>query len=190
MSIAGIVIAAGRSKRFGDDNKLLATAAGRPLAAWAAAAMLGAPVSRRIAVVADAAVARVFEGFDIVMADAGAKQSDSLRLGVAAARAAGASCVLLALADMPGVTAQDMAAVLRAQRGHAPAAAWLEGRPMPPAAFPAAWFPTLETLQGDRGAGALLARAEDLAPVRLAPSHLIDIDTPDDLARWLVDRAR
>ena len=61
---------------------------------------------------------------------------------------------------------------------------------MPPAAFPAAWFPTLETLQGDRGAGALLARAEDLVPVRLSPSHLIDIDTPDDLARWLGDRTR
>lgn len=190
MSAAGIVIAAGRSERFGHGNKLLAAAAGRPLAAWAAAAMRGAPVSRRIAVVADAAVARVFEGFDIVMAAEGAKQSDSLRLGIAAAREAGASCVLLALADMPAITAQDMAAVLRAQRGHAPAAAWLEDRPMPPAAFPAVWFPKLETLQGDRGAGALLARAEDLVPVRLSPPHLVDIDTPDDLARWVVDRAR
>lgn len=182
---AGIVIAAGASRRFGAADKLLAQAGGRALGAWAAAAMRDAPVEARIAVAASARVAALFAGFAVVPPGGGGQQSDSLRAGLAAARRAGADRVVVTLADMPAAAAGDIAAVLAVQRGDAPAAAWDGARAMPPAAFPSAWFARLEALQGDRGAGALLAAAADLVRVPLPPARLVDIDTEDDLARWL-----
>lgn len=181
----GIVIAAGSSRRFGVKDKLLAAANGHPLAAWAAAAMRQAPVEKRVAVAIDPAVAALFGGFEVVPPDEGGQQADSLRAGFTVAQALGAKRVVVALADMPAVTAGDIAAILSAQSGDDPSAAWDGRRALPPAAFPAAWFPLLRSLQGDRGAGALLLRAQGLTRVPLIRAHLIDIDTPEDLTLWM-----
>lgn len=181
---AGILLAAGHSRRFGSADKLLAEWHGRPLVAHAAAAMRQAPLDLRIAVAASPAVIAELGGFVIVPpVDTAPSQSASLRAGVARARDLGATCALVALADMPRVTPDLIAAVLDRCTPTHPAAATDGRRPMPPACFPAAWFDRLMALQGDRGAGALLAGLPPDALALADPLLLHDVDTPDDLAR-------
>ena len=86
---------------------------------------------------------------------------------------------LIALADMPFVP-PDLHRVVIAAMTDLPACAH-GATPLPPAAFPAAWFPRLQMLTGDRGAGALL-RGLPPAQYIAAPEHALrDIDHPSDL---------
>ena len=177
--VAGIVLAAGASRRFGAEDKLLADLGGTPLAARAAAAMRAAPVDMRIAVAAAPEVARLFAGFEVVAPDPPGAQSDSLRAGIRRARALGAGRIVVTLADMPFVDANLIAAVL----SRAETAAATDGdRRTPPAAFPAARFDDLLRLGGDRGAGALLRGLPPEALVTAPRGALADVDTPDALA--------
>lgn len=181
---AGILLAAGQSRRFGTADKLLAGWRGRPLVAHAAMAMRQAPLDLRIAVASNPAVIAELDGFVIVPpGNAASSQSASLRAGVARARDLGADCALVALADMPRVTPDLIAAVLDRCTPTRPAAATDGRRPMPPACFPAAWFDRLLQLDGDRGAGALLAGLPPDALAMAVPLLLHDVDTPDDLSR-------
>lgn len=181
MITAGLLLAAGRSTRFGADNKLLAPLRGRPLLSWAAGTMGALPLDHRIAVTADGRVAALLPGFDIVTVAPGADQSASLRAGVALARALGADLLLVALGDMPLVTPSLLDGVLRRARDHGAAAAVDGDLRAPPAAFAAAHFDALLALTGDRGAGAILRGLPDAA-LEPAPGLLADIDTRDDLA--------
>ncbi|MGI1661691.1 nucleotidyltransferase family protein [Palleronia sp. KMU-117] len=181
MITAGLLLAAGRSTRFGANNKLLAPLRGRPLLCWAAGTLGALPLDHRIAVTADRRVAALLPGFDVVTTQAGSDQSASLRTGVARAQALGADLLLVALADMPLITPDLLEGVLRRARRHGAAAASEGALRAPPAAFAAGHFDALLALTGDRGAGALLRDLpnETLEP---APGLLADVDTPADLA--------
>ena len=107
--------------------------------------------------------------------------SHSLSLGMAAARAYQPQAVLVALADMPRISEAHIRHLIAAAgKRHAIVASSESDTAMPPALFGAAHFDALETQSGDRGARALLRSAR---LVQAAPGELIDIDTPDDLAR-------
>ncbi|MFV2051647.1 nucleotidyltransferase family protein [Aliiroseovarius sp. YM-037] len=179
MTTIGIVLAAGRSSRFGEADKLSATFHGAPLAHYAAVAMLGAAVDHRIVVVRPA-VDR-FDGFDIVYAPEGAPQSESLKHGVRRAIAIGADRIVITLADMPLVNAALIDAVVKRAGTDGTAAATDGDRRAPPACFPASAFPALLALDGDRGAGQLLATLPDGALVSVTEQELADVDTPADL---------
>ncbi|MFV0332715.1 MAG: NTP transferase domain-containing protein [Tropicimonas sp.] len=180
---AGLVLAAGRSSRFGPENKLLHPFRGRPLAAHAAASMRAADLDRRIAVVCDDRVAELFDGFEIVRLAAGdAGQSDSLRAGVRHAVTLGAERLLVALADMPHVPAALIDRVVGACRADRPSATTDGRRRLPPACFPQAAFGALERLTGDRGAGALLRDLPPEALVVAGPEQLTDVDRQEDIA--------
>jgi molybdenum cofactor cytidylyltransferase len=185
---AGLLLAAGRSARFGAANKLLAPFRGRPLVVHAADALRAAPLDHRIALTADPRVAALLPGFAIVVADLAdtgttpAAQSDSLRAGLARARSLGADRILVALGDMPLVTPALLTAILDRAALTGAAAATDGGLRSPPAAFVPAFFDALAAVSGDRGAGAILAALPDDALVP-APGLLGDIDTPEDLAR-------
>lgn len=172
MITVGILLAAGKSRRFGAD-KLAALLHGRPLIAYAADAMAGAALDHRLA------VGRIVDGFGQVPADGG--QADSLRSGVLAAQALGADRVVIALGDMPLVDAILIDAVVAACPVNGASAAF-DGLAMPPACFAAAFFPALLALRGDRGAGSLL---KDLSPecLVIAAGKLQDVDTQADLVR-------
>ena len=177
MRRVGLLLAAGASRRFGPQDKLLAPLRGRPLVDHAAATMRAVPLDLRIAVVASAAVAARLEGFRIVTVAPGG-QAESLRAGVEAA--GGADRLLIALGDMPDVTPDHLARVLAAATDASPSASHDGASVLPPACFPRDLLPALAALHGDRGAGSLL---RGLGPGQLvaAPALLRDIDRPDDL---------
>lgn len=177
VSRVGLLLAAGASRRFGEADKLLAPLGGRPLLAHAAAAMLAAPLDVRIAVISNPALVLHLEGFHVVRTPPGG-QADSLRAGLAAAGTP--ERLLVALGDMPDVTAAHLARVLKTATDDGAAASHDGAAALPPACFPRSLLPALCGLSGDRGAGSLL---RGLPPERLipAPGLLRDVDRPEDL---------
>lgn len=178
MIVAAVLLAAGRSTRFGAADKIAAELDGVPLGLHAARTIAALPLALRYVVTG--ATPRDYPGFEIVpnlRPEAGL--SRSIALGVAAARAAGAQAVLIALADMPCVAAEHFLRLIeRADGPDALVASTDGGHRTPPAVFGADWFDELEALSGDRGARDLLQRG---TAISAAPGDLLDIDTPDDL---------
>lgn len=183
--ISAILLAAGQSRRFGADDKLLAPLAGEPLALHAARRIVELAPSRRIAVCADDTGALAQElktlGFEIVAnPDAERGLASSLARGIAAAADGRDDAALVCLADMPFVGTAHMRDLLtRFDAAQAPVVASTDGQTaMPPALFARALFDRLRASEGDRGAKALLA---DAILVRASPGELADIDRPEDL---------
>lgn len=185
-AIAAILLAAGRSRRFGSGDKLLAPLCGKPLILHAAAAIARLDCNCRIAVCANEAVAELLSsrGYCIVSAEGtDAPMSRSLAAGIAEASALGAAAALVCLGDMPFITAAHLDALLRRRRDTlAPVMASSNGKtPMPPAIFDRSCFAALTTLHGDRGAREMLAGAQCVEAPR---GTLRDIDTEADLSAF------
>lgn len=95
MQVDAVVVAAGRSARFGERDKLLADLAGRPLLAWALKALVAAPSVDRLIVVASRAnrgdiepVAGGIPGPRLAaLVEGGARRRDSVEAGLRASRA-------------------------------------------------------------------------------------------------------
>ncbi len=185
MTTAAILLAAGASRRFGADDKLLAKFKGRPLVAHAAEALSASGAELLMAVVTSDAVAEALPGFEIIRPpEPVPEQSDSLRAGIAAAQARGAARALVALGDMPFVDAAAMQAVL-ARATDSQASALTDGtRRAPPACFPTKDFEALLQIKGDTGAARLIKALPPSALVQVPSTMLIDIDTPQALSDY------
>lgn len=179
MTRTGLLLAAGASRRFGAEDKLLAVLHDRPVIAYAAGAMRQASLEHRIAVIANADLRPFLSGFDVVEIASGT-QSDSLIAGLNAAGTP--DRLLIVLADMPLVTSELLGQVVARVSDSQPAACHDEGLPMPPACFPKNWLARLADASGDRGAGRFI---RDLPASALIPARgmLADIDSLADLAR-------
>ena len=174
---AGLLLAAGASRRFGTDDKLLACLRGRPLLSHAADALRQVPLDRHVAVISNPDLGSLLNGFEVVVIPQGG-QSDSLKAGVA--HLGRPDRLLIVLGDMPDVTPLLLSQVLARATDDGPSASHDSQRPMPPACFPRSQLPSLAAMSGDRGAGRLLRQ---LPPERLiaAPGQLRDIDRPDQI---------
>jgi molybdenum cofactor cytidylyltransferase len=181
--IAIILLAAGHSRRFGTDNKLLAGFDGKPLISHMATPLLALPTSKRIAAIGRDIDPDLLPGFETVVPNAtDALQSDSLKAALAVALEKQPDGVLLCLADMPLIPQSHYEQLLAYWNGPATLAATrLKQRLMPPALFGKNWFSALMQLEGDQGARALLVEAQNSIP--LAEALAVDIDTVTDLQR-------
>lgn len=179
--IAGILLAAGASRRFGTQDKLLQVAAGRPLVEYAADAMRAVELDEKIAVVRTPAVAALLPDFQLIDVSQSAPQmATSLGAGIMRAVELGAHKALVHLGDMPFVTEQVLVDVVDQCSDQAPSAAQSNAGFSPPACFPAAYFPQLMTLSGDTGARHLLRHLSYVTPVRVAVDTVADIDLPKE----------
>lgn len=177
-----VLLAAGRSTRFGDADKLAAMLAGKPLARHAVDALAPIAFLGRVAVVSGTAIDFAAWGYRPILNPAPEDGlSASVRLGAAAAREAGAAAALIVLADMPRISAGHVSRLLHAARTADDVVASADGdRTSPPALFAAGRFADLMGVKGDEGGRALI-RGGIRVP---APADtLVDIDTPEDLAR-------
>jgi len=176
-----LLLAAGRSERFGDTDKLEQKFLHQPLAFHVVTALEAVPFKARVAVVSDTDLDFAARGYRVVRNEHPERgQGRSLSLCMQAARDFGAAGALVALADMPRVTAAHVWRLLDAADGPDSVVASSDGHaPRPPALFGADHFDALENVEGDRGARALVARGQHIIA---SPAELIDIDTPQELA--------
>ena len=178
-----VLLAAGRSQRFGDiGSKLDEDFLGKPLGAHVAVMLQGMNFGQRLAIVNGSRIDYVEYGFEPIHNDAPNQgMARSVRLGVRRARDAGAAAVLIALADMPRVTATQIHRILDAVEGPDSVVTSTDGRvPKPPALFGAGRFDYLLSLKGDEGARELVRSGRHVVT---APAELIDVDTPEQLEK-------
>lgn len=177
-----VLLAAGRSERFdgAGRDKLAEPFLDKPLALHVVTALEAVPFQQRIAVTSGTTVDFAVRGYAVVdNDDPGRGMARSLCLGIAAARAGGAAAVLVALADMPRVTAAHIYRLLDYGRGPDTILASSDGeQPRPPALFGAGQFDALMSLAGDQGARDMIARAHHVVT---SAAELVDIDTVEDL---------
>ena len=178
-----VLLAAGRSERFGDIGaKLEHEFLGRPLGLHVAVALEDLPFRERIAVTGRARLDYAAHRFRVMPNDdPAAGMASSIRIGVGCARAQGAAAVLIALADMPRVTAAHIHRLFDAAKDGDAVVASSDGRdPKPPALFGAERFDLLLSLEGADGARDLVRSGRHVVT---SPAELIDVDTPEDLKR-------
>jgi molybdenum cofactor cytidylyltransferase len=116
--------------------------------------------------------------------------SRSVRLGVERARELGADAVLIALADMPRVTAAHILRMMDSAHGEDAVVASSDGsETKPPAIFGKGRFDYLMSLTGEKGAADMVKAGRHVVT---NPAELIDVDTAEELEelRALVHDAR
>ena len=190
--IAAIVLAAGRSTRMGEANKLLAEVGGKPMVRHAVEAALASQARPVLVVTGHQAddVRAALAGLDIAFvanSDFAAGLSSSLKAGIRALPKAAAGALVL-LGDMPRIEAAHLDAMIAAfalEAGLAIIVPVHQGRRGNPVLWPASLFGEMLALEGDVGARSLLARhAGRVREIELGTDAvLMDVDTPDALAR-------
>jgi molybdenum cofactor cytidylyltransferase len=191
--IAALLLAAGRSRRFGAD-KLVAALGDRPVMRWSAETLVQCTDRTYVVVPPEfASLTSALAGLDVTFVPNAARDEgmgSSIAAGVAALPT-DAEAVVIALADVPRITAPVVHALVerwRATRAAAVAPRYLDGRGHP-VLFDRSCFAALAALAGDSGARSVLeplgASLELIDVCHRAP---LDVDTPVALAS--VDEAR
>ena len=190
--IAAVILAAGRSTRMGERNKLLEEVEGRPIVRRVAEEVQGLPLDPVVVVTGheEARIRECLDGLPVRYThnpDFADGISTSIRAGVEALPPQ-VDGVLVILGDMPWISHRDVGSLLEAfapDEGRGICVPVMERKRGNPVLWASRYFPRLTTLEGDRGARALLTEfAEDVVevPVRSA-GVLLDVDTPDVLEK-------
>ncbi|MEZ5852623.1 MAG: molybdopterin-binding/glycosyltransferase family 2 protein [Hyphomicrobiaceae bacterium] len=190
--IGVLLLAAGRSTRFGPSNKLLANLDGAPLVRRTAMNMLASQAAGLTVVTGHMAdeVAAALDGLDATVVhncDFAEGLSSSLKAGLKALPP-GLDGVVVALGDMPRITAghiDKLIAAFAPKEGRAIVVPVHDGKRGNPVLFSADLVAEMLALTGDIGAKPLIGQhAEEVAEVDLGSDAIfIDVDTPDALAR-------
>jgi molybdenum cofactor cytidylyltransferase len=191
--IAAVVLAAGRSTRAGDINKLTALIDGVPMVARALA-RIRASQADPVIVVTGHEAARVRAALSET--DVTFTHNPNYAQGMATSIAAGIEALpsgldgaLICLGDMPGIEAAEIDRLIGAFDPIGGAAICIPvagGRRGNPVLFAARFFKELQTLTGDSGAKSVIAAHGDaVAEVAMAGSGtLIDLDTQEAIAGY------
>lgn len=193
VSIAGIVLAAGSSSRFGGKNKLLAEIDGQPLITRSVQTLIESNVDPVYVVVSDRhrRVQRIVQPLRVrVLVNEASSQGQgtSVRTGVEAVRrCSSVDAVMVSLGDMPFVSPSTIERLIATyQAGVAGIiVAGYQGQRGNPVLFDASYLESLASVSGDTGARHLIVGSDDAVLVETGdPGVLQDIDTPTDLDRF------
>jgi len=187
--VGAVLLAAGRSERFGEANKLLASVGDDPVVRRAARTLVEAPLDERVAVVGHEAK-RVREvlpaGFDVRENEAYREgQHTSVREGVEVARERGWDAVVFALGDMPFVAPETVRALRDAFKGGAGTivAPTYRGERGNPVLFGRSHFGALASADNDEGGRRIVKRHPDAVYIPVEDAGVRrDIDRPNDLS--------
>jgi molybdenum cofactor cytidylyltransferase len=191
-STAIVLLAAGEASRFGSP-KQIASIGERAMVRHCAINALGtlAPVLVVTGAHRDA-VETALGGLHVALVhnlDWSAGMGASIARGVHAARERNPMLrgVLIALADQPSISTDNLAMLLRehAQTPERIVASRLGDVVGPPCVFPAACFGALESLNGPSGARSVIERHPQLCRAVDMPGAAHDIDTREDYRRFV-----
>ncbi|MBS0242118.1 MAG: molybdopterin-binding/glycosyltransferase family 2 protein [Proteobacteria bacterium] len=188
--VAAIVLAAGRSTRFGDGNKLLADLNGVPVVRRTVTAALESGAEPVIVVTGHMAadVQAALGGLGLTFVD-----SPRYREGLSASLKAGLASlpssidgVLVILGDMPGVTGADMDRLisgLAPKEGRSIVVPTRAGKRGNPVLFASHLIVELAEIEGDAGAKHVIGRhGDEVAEVEIGSDRIfVDVDTPEAL---------
>lgn len=190
--VAALVLAAGRSTRFGTSNKLLADLGGEPVVRHSVKAALESGARPVLVVTGHMAdgVREALAGLEVTFID-----SPHYRDGLAASLKAGlaalprdADGVVVALGDMPGVTGADIDRLisgLAPKEGRSIVVPVHGGKRGNPVLFAAHLVQELLAVEGDTGAKhVIVSHADEVVEVAIgSPRIFADVDTPEALER-------
>lgn len=183
MQLGCVILAAGRSTRFG-GNKLLASLAGSPLLAHTVGAIPTSLFSQVVAVVSDSQVAQLCIDLGVeVCSYEGGPQSQSIRVGLQALDPADG--YLFVLGDQPLCSRKSMEHLVysfQTQPGHVHRLSY-QGHHSSPTLFPAHLLPALMQLRGERGGMAAVGETPVHYVEACGPHELWDADTPEKLSK-------
>jgi len=190
--IAGVVLAAGASRRFG-GQKLVTPLGGKALVRWAVERVLASPVTTTLVVVAGGedgvAVRDALAGLAVRFAvndRAADGLSTSLHAAVRAlADAAPPRAAVFALGDQPRVPAgvvEQLVHAFRASGAPIVVPLYAGGVRGHPVLFAANLFPELLAVRGDEGARGVIDRDRNrVTSVTIDAPAPRDVDVPEDL---------
>lgn len=182
MKTLGVLLAAGASRRFGAEDKLLAPWQGAPLVATAARTLAKAGCDELAAVVSSEAVAAALPpGFQAIHIESGLDMSASFRAACRFAEAREAGRMLIVLGDMPGVRPETLIQLLAPP--HASRACHLEEARTPPAVLLRQDWRKAALDEGDHGARSVIAALPASSLLALSSDEAKDIDTKSDLEK-------
>jgi len=190
--VHGIVLAAGFSRRYGEQNKLVESFRGSPLVSHSVETLESARVSAVTVVVGyqSKAVGRAINDLDVTLIkndSHNSGQSSSIHSGVTHVQESDADAIIIALGDMPAVstrTINDLVTAYNQDAGDALAAAY-DGKRGNPVLFDKRYFDDLQSLSGDQGGRQVLFEADQPGLVETRdPGVCADIDRPKDIEKF------
>lgn len=193
-TVAGVLLAAGTSSRYGETNKLLEPVDGEPIVRRSARTLLDADLDSVTVVLGYEAdrVRDALADLDVEFVenpDYESGQASSVRRALehlqSAEREATIDAAVFALGDMPFVDSESVDALAATfdATGRSALAAGCDGRRGNPVLFAAEHFDALADTSGDVGGRSVLLGADDAAVVETGDAGVLrDIDSPDDLS--------
>ena len=195
-TIGGVILAAGKSQRMGPKNKLLAEVNGLPMIRQITCVMLEGGLSDLIVVTGHehkkvAAALADLPVRCLYNADYSSGQATSVACGVRYHKARLHMAVLIALGDMPRVTSDLIATLLRSHVGLTDSPNRItvpvrDGRLGNPVIWGSGFFESLTALTGDTGGRTVFAENKNAVNSLKWPDDSIhfDIDTPYALSQF------
>jgi molybdenum cofactor cytidylyltransferase len=188
--IAALILAAGRSTRYGGSNKLLADLDGVPIVRRVALAALESRARPVVVVTGHQAdrIAEALEGLDVQFVhnpNYAKGLSTSLKTGIGAL-AADADGAAVCLGDMPRIEANHIDRLISAfapKEGRLIALPLYEGKRGNPVLFGRSLFAEMMEAEGDTGARHIIgSHADEVVEVDLGTDAIFaDVDTPEAL---------
>jgi molybdenum cofactor cytidylyltransferase len=182
MMLAGLILAAGRANRMGEDKRLIRVG-GRSMLDHAIDAALGGGLSPVLVVTGPEAQPELPPEVTRVINENPARgMASSLAAGIAALPG-DVEGVMVLLADMPKVSGTHVATLVAAFTPHGICIPVFGGRRGNPVLFGRSYFSAMRGLTGDKGARVLIAEhAGSVVEVPVGDEGiLIDVDTPEAL---------